>query len=223
MYDKSTDPVETIRQMIQSGQIQKGNRLPPERVLAGTLGMSRSALRKALAELESEGLIWRHVGRGTFVGSVPEPSEINIRPLMELTSPFEIMEVRLVIEPKMAAMAAMRANSKEIDKMEVAVHRSETAAGFEDNEKWDLVLHETIAQATNNLLLRSLFNIANQLRKGQVWGRMKEASLTPERWKIYANQHHKLVAAIRDRNAALAETVMLDHLQTVLRNMQNES
>ncbi len=219
MHDKSTNPVEKIRHMIRSGQYGKGQRLPPERTLAGELGLTRNALRKVLAKLEAEGLIWRHVGQGTFVGSPPQPTAIDTRPLIEHTSPAEIMEVRLVIEPKIAAMAAMRATSQEMDKMELAVRRSESAAGFEDNEKWDLVLHETFAQATKNHLLISLFNITNQLRRGEVWGRMKEASLTPERWKIYAGQHHGLVAAIRDRNAALAEKLMLDHLQTVLRNL----
>ena len=219
----TTDPVEQIRAMIRSGKYRTGNRLPPERTLAQEFGLTRSALRKALTELESEGLIWRHVGRGTFVGSPPQPTEIDIRPLVEHTSPSEIMEVRLVIEPKIAAMAAMRATSQEMDRMDLAVHRSETAAGFEDNEKWDLVLHETIAKSTNNHLLLSLFNITNQLRKGQVWGRMKEASLTPERWKLYADQHHRLMAAIRDRNAALSEELMSEHLRTVLRNLQNES
>jgi len=219
MEDKSKEHAAELRRMIDQGEFASDNRLPPERTLSRMLGLSRSALRKSLDVLESEGLIWRHVGRGTFVGSRPEPARMDISLLAEITSPAEIMEVRLVIEPKIAAMAAMRATRQEMKQMNKAVHRSETAAGFEENEKWDLVLHEIIAQATNNHLLTALFKATNELRKGENWGRMKEASLTPDRWKEYAQQHHRLVAAIEDRNAPLAEEVMRAHLEAVHRNL----
>lgn len=222
MPDINNEAVEKLRRRITSGRYPRGSRIPPERTLAQELGLTRATLRKALAVLEGEGLIWRHVGRGTFVGEPPQDTEIDIRPLVELTSPAEIMEVRLLIEPKIAALAAMRATRQEMDRMEEAVLRSENAVGFEDNEKWDLVLHEIIAGSTNNHLLETLFRITNQLRKGEVWGRMKEASLTPRRWKIYAEQHHELLGAIRDRNAVLAEELMRKHLEVVLRNFQNE-
>jgi DNA-binding FadR family transcriptional regulator len=219
MEIKRRDPTVRLRRMIEEGVFAPDNRLPPERSLSLELGISRSALRKSLAVLESEGLIWRHVGRGTFVGSRPEPAGVDISLLAEITSPAEIMEVRLVIEPKIAAMAAMRATRQEMKQMKKAVLRSETASGFEENEKWDLILHEIIARATNNHLLTALFKATNELRKGENWGRMKEASLTPDRWQEYARQHHELLAAIEDRNAPLAEEVMRTHLETVHRNL----
>jgi DNA-binding FadR family transcriptional regulator len=116
-------------------------------------------------------------------------------------------------------MSAMRATRQEIKKMQNAVHRSETAASFEDNEKWDLILHEIIARTANNHLLLTFVETLNGLRKGEHWGRMKAASLTAERWKHYAQQHHALVAAIRHRNASLAEELMRNHLETVHRNL----
>ncbi|MCG8375187.1 MAG: FCD domain-containing protein [Chlorobiales bacterium] len=219
MEGNRSDHEARLRRMIEKGDLAPDHRLPPERTLAKNLGLSRAALRKSLALLESEGLIWRHVGRGTFVGARPEPGGVDTGHLAEVTSPAEIMEVRLVIEPKIAAMAAMRATRQEMKQMAKAVHRSETASGFEENEKWDLILHEIIARATNNHLLTALFKTTNELRRGENWGRMKEASLTPDRWQEYARQHHELVAAIEDRNAPLAEEIMRSHLESVRRNL----
>jgi DNA-binding FadR family transcriptional regulator len=215
----AVDPAGLLRRMIKEGRFGAHDRLPPERILSAELGVTRNTLRKALAVLESEGMIWRHVGRGTFVGSHPKPTKIDFSQLVEITSPAEIMEVRLLIEPKTAAMSAMRATRQEIKKMQNAVHRSETAASFEDNEKWDLILHEIIARTANNHLLLTFVETLNGLRKGEHWGRMKAASLTAERWKHYAQQHHALVAAIRHRNASLAEELMREHLKAVHRNL----
>lgn len=60
------DPVARLREYIADSGFTHGGRLPPERHLTGELGMSRSTLRRALDALERDGVIWRHVGKGTF-------------------------------------------------------------------------------------------------------------------------------------------------------------
>ena len=60
-----------LRQFVQENGFNHNDRLPPERALCLQFGVMRGELRKALAELESDGLIWRHVGRGTFIGARP--------------------------------------------------------------------------------------------------------------------------------------------------------
>ncbi len=66
------DPLpERLKRFIRESSFEHNARLPPERELCGILGVTRGELRKALADLESDGLIWRHVGRGTFIGSRP--------------------------------------------------------------------------------------------------------------------------------------------------------
>lgn len=219
MKQSLEDTVAKLRRMIEQGQYAKDGRFPPERALCEQMKVSRSTLRRALAMLEAEGLIWRHVGQGTFVGNQPSYTTLDHSPLAEMTSPAEIMEVRIIIEPKIAAMAAMRATRKEMKKMREAVLRSENASDFHENEKWDLILHEIIARSTNNHLLLTLFNTTNELRRGENWGRMKQASLTPARWKEYARQHHKLIEAIEDRNAGLAESIQRHHLESVKKNL----
>jgi GntR family uxuAB operon transcriptional repressor len=216
---KSLDAQKRLREMLNSGRFLFGSRLPAERILASELGVSRGALRKVLSALEAEGLIWRHVGRGTYFGVRPNP-RIEIHSTINYaTSPPEIMEVRLVIEPEMAAIAAQRSTPFEIEKMESCARRCEEAPDFTSNEKWDYLLHENIASATHNSFLASLYNVVNKMREGDVWGRLKEASMNSELWKLYSRQHHNIVKAIRDREPAKAEEFMRDHLESVKNNL----
>jgi DNA-binding FadR family transcriptional regulator len=85
------------------------DRLEPERVLAPWIGCSRETLRPALDVLEKEGVVWRHVGQGTFVG--PRPAYEPIRPsvLAEMASPAEVLDARLLIEPPISVAAALHA------------------------------------------------------------------------------------------------------------------
>ena len=97
-----------LRQMINSGRMARGSRLPPERELALRCGVGRSALRKALARLEAEGVVWRHVGRGTFLGGPPDPTTSQFSSLSS-AGPKDVMEARLMFEPVIAAAAARSA------------------------------------------------------------------------------------------------------------------
>lgn len=90
-------------------------KLPPERDLCEQIGVSRSTLRSALNLLEAEGKIWRRVGSGTYTGSTP-PKELQGLPaISDATSPGELMELRLMIEPGIARLAALRATRSEIE------------------------------------------------------------------------------------------------------------
>ena len=91
-------------------------------------GVSRAALRKALALLEAEGMIWRHIGRGTFIGDRPPDEVPGLSAITRATHPEEVIEVRLLIEPHISQLAARRATAANIDAMARAVRRSRSAA-----------------------------------------------------------------------------------------------
>jgi len=217
--DTSKDPIRRLRQILQSGRFPDQTRLPPERALSAELGISRAVLRKALSVLEAENLIWRHVGRGTFVGSRPQAEKNGTAMIADFTNPAEIMEVRLVIEPKIAAIAALRATPDDIDKMEAALAKSAAANDSVSFEKWDGALHEAIATSTRNSLLISFFKAVNSLREDKIWGSLKQASLNRSRQELYGRQHRNLVEAINDRNAIEAEKTMRIHLEEVQKNL----
>lgn len=199
--------------------------LPPERFLAKELRVSRGTLRKALANLEKEGKIWRHVGQGTFVGLQPPLVSKGLTKVSAEINPGDIMEARLILEPKLAALAALRATLNELAQMESFLNKSREAINSVAFEYWDEMLHREIANATDNPLLTSFFMVIHKVRQSNVWGGLKEISLTPERKKIYYQQHLELLEALKERDALRAEKLMRTHLETVkdhlLGNQQN--
>jgi len=213
------DPTRQLRQLLQSGRYPDQSRLPPERTLSAEFGISRAVLRKALSVLEAENLIWRHVGRGTFIGARPKAEKKDPLMIADFTNPAEIMEVRLVIEPKNAAIAALKATPDDIDRMKNALAKSAAATDSVSFEKWDGALHEAIATSTGNSLLISFFKTLNSLRENKIWGSLKEASLNREIKQAYYVQHQKLVSAITDRKALEAEQAMRSHLEDVQKNL----
>lgn len=213
--------LEELEEIIGEGERSTSKRLPPERVLAARLGISRSELRQTLARLESEGRIWRHVGRGTFVGERPAAPLDAMPQITRMTNPSEVMEVRLIIEPPTARLAALHATPDDIAFMEHCTRRGGTAGDTGTFEHWDGALHRRIAQAARNNFLLAIFDVVNGVRRDELWGRLKEATLTHRRRAAYGRQHDALVALIRDRDAAGAEAAMREHLETVKRHLMH--
>lgn len=215
--------IERLNRMIADGRYPEQSRLPPERVLAQELDVPRSTLRKALSLLEAEGKIWRHVGKGTFVGNPPTEKSLQLSSLTRFTNPMEIMEVRLVIEPRLAGFAAIRATPAMIAKMFRCIEKSELATDIGAYELWDATLHRTIAEAAHNSLLLSVLNIVNEMRKDKLWGQLKESAVTPKKMVEYSSQHQECIEAIKDRDVARAERTMAQHLELVKNDLLSVS
>jgi DNA-binding FadR family transcriptional regulator len=208
-------PEDMLRDLLDSGRYQTQERLPPERVLADQFKIPRSALRRALEQMEIEGRVWRHVGKGTFVGPRPERHQTVLSSVTALTNPTEIMEARLTLEPKLASLAALRITVNDIENLFTYLERMHEVVATSEYEQWDSMLHSTIAKAAGNGLLFSLFEMVNNARNGALWGRLKEASLTADRRRYYNKQHEEILHALRDRNASLTEKLMWQHIETV--------
>src|SRR5689334_18399594 len=103
MMTESDTALQELRTMLSEIDVTAESRLPPERDLARRFGVQRPALRKALAVLESEGQIWRHVGKGTFVGSRPSVAQGDVTAIARQTNPSEVMGTRVLLEPEVAA------------------------------------------------------------------------------------------------------------------------
>lgn len=203
--------------MLDEGVLGAGARLPPERELVKIFGVSRGTLRKALAELEAEGRIWRHVGQGTFVGA-RRRVESDAPGLMS-TNPVEIMETRILLEPGITGLTAMRATSLELQEMAACIAEGEKAPDVATFERWDSRFHRLIAQSARNALLMRLFDAVNAGREDELWGRLKSVSVTLERRRIYLQQHRAIIDAIRDRDTGGAEAAMLEHLTAVRQHL----
>ena len=207
-----------IRRLMSIGQYPDGARLPTERDLAVELDIGRGPIRRALRTLEAEGKISRHVGQGTFVGNHPArtpPTEATIPSVLTQATPDELLETRLTIEPRLAAMAAMRASDEDIDYLKLAVTRSETADDWAAWERWDSTFHRTIALATNNTFLTELVEIINRLRRDRSRQNNRPEAADPNWRPQLVKQHRAIVEAIAARDPGGAAKAMRDHLRGV--------
>jgi DNA-binding FadR family transcriptional regulator len=201
--------------LIESGQVPLQGQLPNERQLTVMMDTTRWPLRKALALLTAEGRIWRHVGRGTFVGPKPPAISENLALLCEYSSPTDLIEARILIEPSLAALAAVRAPPRLIAEIADAANKCQTARDMAAYEVWDETFHKAVAAAAGNVILQSTFDGINALRKEIAWGWMKKNELNRDRRQFFAIQHQSIVTAIKRRDPEGARKAMLTHIDSL--------
>lgn len=211
------DLVVELKHHIENGQLSPGAKLPPERELAETYGLARNTVRNALRLLEEEGKLVRQVGRGTFVARGNGGSSLDW--IMREASPADVMEVRLIIEPQVAALAAARATAEDLKALDHAFRQSLRAKGIAEFEHWDAALHQGVFTAARNNLLLDYCRAINQVRNQPQWFRLKQRSVTPETRQVYNQQHGDLVIALKERDSDAARKVMHQHLAMVRDNL----
>jgi DNA-binding FadR family transcriptional regulator len=195
------------------------SRLPPERELCESLGVSRGDLRKALAVLERDGRIWRHVGKGTFVGSRPIGETVAVSEIAARSNPSDVMRARLILEPELTREAALHATNDDIAAMRQSLAQMRQAATWRQYENLDNLLHRQIAQASRSTLLLGMFDVLNAIRRAVVWGRLRvEGARPPEDHHSFA-EHDRIVDAIADRDLGGAAAAMRAHLAEVGRRL----
>ncbi|MDO6966689.1 FadR/GntR family transcriptional regulator [Rhizobium alvei] len=194
---------------IQQGEPQ----LPPEPRLAELINVSRGRLRTLLKRLEEEGVIWRHVGKGTFVG--PRQIDPSSPGWSEGISLGDIMDARRLLEPQLAASAAISARPADVVALERCIAEMSETQSYLQWKRLDERLHRLIAEATHNGLLLLLYDtLRNQGRAGldqrlnAVFGK-DSAPLETNR------QHAAIVSAIKAGDPSAAEQEMLRHLDQV--------
>lgn len=204
-----------LQEAIDRGDYGPGGRLPAERVLALELGVGRSTLRKALEELERQGKVRRYVGRGTFVEmALPDEVVATLR-LNPAPSPTDVLELRLMIEPQIAALAALRANAPDIARLRDMTAALEQATEWAEWERLDSQLHTALARTCRNPLLAGVLDTLNVIRGQKEWGELRSTTLNPDRQRAYSQQHRAIVDALGARNPAGAAKAMRAHLAAV--------
>jgi len=212
------DPVTMLRGYISEGGFERGGRLPPERQLTEKLGVSRSALRKALDVLERDGLIWRHVGKGTFVAEENAMPRAPTNAMVELgrqLTPFRMMRARLAIEPAIAREAAVNASGDALVRMRRAAERAQAATTWSEYEVQDDAFHRAVAEASDNLLLLTLFDQLNEVRRAVAWGSVTRESARPSADHSSFAEHDAIAEAIAKRDPGAAYDAMRRHLGSV--------
>jgi DNA-binding FadR family transcriptional regulator len=159
------------------------------------------------------------VGKGTFVGTRPVDEIGTIAGVANQTNPADVMRTRLLIEPEIAREAALNATRDDIDDMKLCLTGAFNAESWRQYEYWDNRLHRTIAQATHNTLLLSLFDKLNGVRRAVVWSRRRDDPGRPPSTHHSFAEHEAVVQAIVERDHNEAAIRMRQHLSTVQHNL----
>lgn len=214
--------VERLSLQIFNGALRHGDQLPNERKLAEQYGVSRTVIREAMKTLVNNGLVEVRTGQGTFVvDDTAKALKNSIHTLMRFGEDKdrlrEMVELRELLEPGIAALAARRAEAHELERMQAAIDDMDRA--MDDATAFieaDNRFHLQLAIATHNRLLPrildSIVDLLNQLR-----GEIFQVEGGPQRGQAH---HRKILATVRDRDAAAARRAMEDHLAQVKRDSE---
>lgn len=199
-----------LRVLIDETLERGEERLPPEPRLSEELGVSRGRLRTLLKKLEDEGAIWRHVGKGTFAG----PRQMVETPAVATSfSVDDILQARALLEPQLAAQAAMHATPEDLAAMDTCLDEMRFVQSLAQWKRLDERLHRTIAQATHNMLLLTLYDTLRAQMKFTLDRRIEQVfGGEPAPKEDTDTQHECVVEAIRDHDPVSAERLMREHL-----------
>jgi GntR family transcriptional repressor for pyruvate dehydrogenase complex len=207
--------VQQIEESILNGTLKPGDQLPPERELALRFGVSRTAVREAVRTLHQRGLVEAYSGRGTFVTNGTSQairSSLDLMMKIQPAGPAPLVEVREILEPEIAALAAIRWDEAHLVMMREAIavmdrERSDGEAFIEA----DLDFHLALAEAAGNPLILSLIDsIGGQLREQRM--RIFYVEGGPERGQFH---HKRILEAVEQRDPERAREAMRAHLQQV--------
>lgn len=210
-----------LRDFLATAELADDGRLPPERDLALSLDVGRGALRKALATLQAEGVVWRHVGKGTFVGERPMDTVADINAMVQRTNPLEVMGARIAFEPEVARCAALNATPSQIADLRTCMLKAQQAPTWRLYEQWDNRLHRAIGEASQNSLLLGLLDTLNAVRRAVTWGRLRDTPVRPPPDHHSFEEHAKIVEAIANRDGSGAADAMRRHLRSVEIHMRD--
>lgn len=218
---KPSETLLRLRAYLEERSFNLNDRLPPERELCVELGASRAALRKAMAFLESEGRVWRQVGRGTFIGARPVLNLEEVRYLSSISSPAQIIDARLSVEPELARRAASERTNSDLAELRLCERHCREASEWAAFEAWDNRLHYAIAAATKNKLLITLFETLNAVRRSQVWRPLRPDARPLPSHTTFA-EHEVICHAIQRGDPDAAAGAMRDHLESVRSRLERD-
>src|SRR6266566_5121067 len=210
------EAIERIRGLIVSGEWGPGTRLPREADLAKQLGLSRNSLREAVRALSITRVLEVRQGDGTYVSSL-EPGEL-LEPTLSAThllrgrTVLELFEVRRMLEPEAAAVAAQRADADVIGALRAELDRMIDAGDrAEELVEADAAFHDVIARAPGNGVLRALLgSLSTRTVRARLWhGITERQALDTAR-----EEHSRIYEAIVAGDADLARAATLLHIVT---------
>ena len=216
--------VEQIEQRILKGELQVGDQLPPERDLGEQFGVSRTAVREAVKALRQKGLLETYPGRGTFItNGTSQAMRHSLNLVVNLGRAHgsdDLVQVREILEPEIAALAAKHVTSEQLAAMDQAVAAMDGA--LDDAERFieaDLDFHLALAEATRNdvipILIDSIVDLLREQRKSIFF-----TPGGPQRGQIH---HKRILKAVKQQNPDAARKAMRAHLAQVRQDSRRKT
>jgi DNA-binding FadR family transcriptional regulator len=211
--------IEQIQNLIIEGKIRPGDKLPSERELGEQFGVSRTAVREAVKALREKGLVDVQPGRGTFITDITGSTSEAMRDSLGLIVKIglgndlgKLVQVRTLLEPGIAALAAEMATEEDIQTMQQTVDvMDSTMANSERFVEADLEFHLALARATQNPLIPILIDpVVDLLREQRLRIFLVEGG--PQRGQYH---HKQILAAIEQCDPVAASQAMCAHLEQV--------
>lgn len=208
-----------LKKIIESEQFKPGDKFYSEHQLANRLGVSRSSIREAVRMLEVSGLVTVAQGKGVFLRKPPEQLPVQGWAVDNADSLREHFQVRLILEPEAAALAAVHVQDEDLDMLKEIYAEFRESVEIHDIEQaiaHDGKFHTIISKSTGNRTLRVLMEtMASTLNEG--W----YASLNiPGRLERTVGEHQEILDAIISRDEAAARKAMKQHLRRALKDIE---
>jgi DNA-binding FadR family transcriptional regulator len=210
---------EALADQIVSGVYRPGHRLPAERDLAAEFSVSRTTVREALLALELSRYVEIRTGSGVFVTKRDASHSEQRSLLLEVSvdpGPYEVIEMRRILEAASAQRAASRADDTALDAIEKTTARWPGALNDHPSfEAADYRFHALIAEAADNAILPGLIEYLWSFRNSPMWSRWYAQTRSIENRRRSVEDHRSILRALKRRLPDMAETAMELHLDTL--------
>ena len=196
-----------ISELIESGNVKPGDKLPSERGLADMLNVSRPSIREAMIALEVSGVIQVRTGSGIYVcrdQSLPVADEG--------VGPFEILEMRLLVEPEACALAAERITNEQLARLQQIYIELERTNGTQQMEAFDEQFHKLIGEATENTAIDKTISWLWVIRGHSQLSRGYHRLIVEEGVYPRLDEHKKILDALMSHDPVAAKSAMRKHL-----------
>lgn len=207
-----------IKDMIVSGELRPGDRLPREADLAERLGLARNSLREAVRALALINVLDVRQGDGTYVTSLDSPLLLEVMNFVvdfhRDDSVLQFFEVRRVMEPAAAAMAAVRIGDEELQRLRKLLDDVGDDTPIDQLVANDLEFHRVVAEASGNRVLSSLVDgISAPTQRARIWRGLTEGGSR----RRTLDEHQAVYDALATRQPELARSWMTVHISGVER------
>lgn len=217
-----------LKSLLKGGTYKIGDRLPPERDIAETFGVSRTVVREALIMLELENLVTVKKGSGVYVIGLPDDvlSLENKKIEEEDFGPFELLQARQLIESSIAAFAATQMVKADILELRNILEQERLMLEQDklDDYSADELFHITIAKATKNSVLETLlYELWQKRYASKMWDKLHSRIQDHSYRRKWLYDHEKILQTLQSKDPKAARQAMWQHLENVKQTLMTVS